>query len=169
MTITDILEYTPQKLQKLTDRELRKAINQLNSAANKRLSRIESSGLSFASPAYNYIKREYGGRFSVPEAGVSRRTLYETYRDLKEFLTDVETGSVSGTRRNLESLRRVSGLENEEDIKKFFNIYEYVKAEYTVIAYELNYRVVMETIRDYIKSGSDQSWEDYMHGRYSGF
>ena len=62
--IQDIIDMDWRDINRLSEKELRELSMRLNSAANKRLRRLEKSGQSEWSPAYKHIKRS-GGDFSV--------------------------------------------------------------------------------------------------------
>lgn len=64
LSIQDIIDMDWRDINKLNERELRELSMRLNSAANKRLRRLEKSGMDEWSPAYSHIKKS-GGDFSV--------------------------------------------------------------------------------------------------------
>lgn len=64
LSIQDIIDMDWRDINKLNERELRGLSMRLNSAANKRLRRLEKSGMDEWSPAYSHIKKS-GGDFSV--------------------------------------------------------------------------------------------------------
>ena len=64
LSIQDIIDMDWRDINKLNERELRELSMRLNSAANKRLRRLEKSDMDEWSPAYSHIKKS-GGDFSV--------------------------------------------------------------------------------------------------------
>ena len=64
LSIQDIIDMDWKDISRLNTQELKQLSMRLNSAANKRLRRLEQSGQSKWSPAYAHIKKS-GGDFSV--------------------------------------------------------------------------------------------------------
>ena len=64
LSIQDIIDMDWRDINRLNEKELRELSMRLNSAANKRLRRLEKSGMDEWSPAYSHIKKS-GGDFSV--------------------------------------------------------------------------------------------------------
>ena len=64
LSIQDIIDMDWRDINRLNEKELRELSMRLNSTANKRLRRLEKSGMDEWSPAYSHIKKS-GGDFSV--------------------------------------------------------------------------------------------------------
>ena len=78
MTLNDIINLTPDKLNKLTAAELRPLIQQMNSAVNKQVKRLEYKKLSTSSKAVQELKRSGKG-------GKNKTALYTKGKTLKAF------------------------------------------------------------------------------------
>ena len=86
----------PTDVNRMTEAELRKAVQVMSSAANKRLKRLEAQPMGENAPAYQSAqKRAYtgvaGGKFGT--AGKNRNQLLNEYKAVKGFL-ETKTGSV---------------------------------------------------------------------------
>lgn len=92
-TVKNYLNMSSKSVSKMSDKELRHAVTVMNSAANKRIKRVYSAGLSSGK-----IDRQLeSGKFSV--AGISTRAgLENAFVDVKQFL-ESQTTSVSGIRK----------------------------------------------------------------------
>lgn len=109
----------------LSKEELRKAVTILDSAANKRLKRLEQAGEK--TPASTYIMK-HGGKFSVK--GKDLNALKSEYMRVKNFLT-AESSSLRNWRKIKQDV--ISKLEerrvtlDDEDYDEFFGAYEDLK------------------------------------------
>lgn len=125
MKIKDIMAFTPDQFNKLTDAELRKVTSSLISAANKRVRRLENAGQQ--SPALSHVM-QHGGRFSIK--GKTFNQVRAEYARTRKFL-ESETGNLRGARR-VEN-RVISGLNNagvninSEQYNEFWKAYEKLK------------------------------------------
>ena len=125
MTIKEIMNLSTDQFNKLTKSELRKATNQLVSAANKRIRRFEQADQK--SPALSHVM-EHGGRFST--RGKSFNQVRSEYARARRFL-ESETGNIRGARRV--ETRVISGLHNAgvdispDQYNQFWSAYEKLK------------------------------------------
>ena len=94
LSIQDILDMGWNEIKKLNDQELRQLSMRLNSAANKRLRRIEKSGEQKWSPAYKAIT-ESGGDFTVK--GKDRTEILAEIQRAGSFIGS-KTSTVKGTK-----------------------------------------------------------------------
>lgn len=104
LSIQDIQDMDWKQISRLTMSELKQLSSRLNSAANKRLRRLEASGQSEWSPAYTHIKKS-GGDFSVKGKETKSEIKAEIMR-ASDFLS-AQTSTAAGTkkyRRNVEDI-----------------------------------------------------------------
>lgn len=98
MRISDFLDMDPLDLMTMEDRDIRKMVTQLNSAANKRLKRAATS--EFKSPA---VKRQINrGKFS--NKGGDRSTLLRRYAEVRSFLSE-PTATAAGYKAQLSEFK----------------------------------------------------------------
>jgi len=109
LKIQDIIDMDWRDINKLSEKELRELSMRLNSAANKRLRRLEKSGMSEWSPAYQHIKRS-GGDFSVKgkDTKVSIKNEIQRASDFLRAQTSTDKGSKE-YRENVSDIFRSKG------------------------------------------------------------
>lgn len=108
-TVKNYLNMSSKAISKMSDKELRHAVTVMNSAANKRIKRVYSAGLSSGK-----IDRQLeSGKFSV--AGISTRAgLENAFVDVKQFL-ESQTTSVSGIRKQQKkTFKNLAKIVNKE-------------------------------------------------------
>ena len=98
LSIDDIIDMDWRDINKLSNAELKQLSSRLNSASNKRLRRLESSGLSEWSPAYQHVQRS-GGDFSV-KGKETRVQIKNEIERASDFLR-AQTGTAAGTREHM--------------------------------------------------------------------
>lgn len=101
LSIQDIIDKDWRDINKLHERELRELSMRLNSAANKRLRRLEKSGMDEWSPAYSHIKKS-GGDFSVKGKDTKVAIKNEIQR-ASDFLR-AKTSTYKGTKEYRENV-----------------------------------------------------------------
>ena len=112
-TVKSILDMDWGELSKLSTEELRKVSMQLNSAANKRLRRLEQAGETEWSPAYTYTRRSKGD-FSVK--GLKSRTeLKNEIQRASSFMT-AKTSTVKGAKEYRKTAEEMFTPEGEDRI-----------------------------------------------------
>lgn len=115
MTIQDIIDKSITDIQRMTEKEIRSIANQLTSASNKRLRRLQRSETGTSSPAY--VKE----RFSTK--GKTRNQLIQMIKKEKDFLTS-KTSTVRGWNRYRDELeKRLGGKIRKNQRKKFWRVY----------------------------------------------
>lgn len=126
MTTQELLDVGSDKVNSWSDQELRKAVSQIASAANKRLKRLEKSGL------YSYASRyanESGGKFSVRDK--NRDELLREYLREQHFfrLKSSSVREVKRIQKEAADKLRERGVNNinDEDIGKAFQLYDKLK------------------------------------------
>lgn len=109
MSIDDIMGMDWAVINKLSEKDLRVLSGRLNSAANKRVKRLESSGLKDFSPAYAHIKEK--GKFSTK--GKDAVALKNEIQRATGFLS-AKTGSIQGAKKHREALGKLFGEEKKK-------------------------------------------------------
>lgn len=94
MNIKEIMDLTSADLDAMSLQDLKKISNVLNSAANKRVKRLQSSGMSDYSPALASVKEK--GKFSTVGKDSKYRVRNEITR-AKQFLS-AKTSSLKGAK-----------------------------------------------------------------------
>ena len=120
LKLSDLKNIDPRKLD---TRTLRSLTQKLASAANKRLKRLEESGLSKQSPAYKFLRsgkkhkgkvKRFSTSFAKPTTAKGKRLgkNYVRNKALKEwtraydFLFKSKTGTIAGAKRNLREIEK---------------------------------------------------------------
>lgn len=140
--------------------EFRKRVLKLQSAANKRLKRLEQAGLT-NSPAYQYIVEELEfPRFSVKNK--SHNEVISQFWKLKRFL-ESETGSVSGYKKVLEQRRKMLKISKTKDyialegeLHNYFAFTKVLEDYYKQmgnLALALDYRRIWQVVSTTLKTG----------------
>lgn len=108
-SVKNYLNMSSKQISKLSDKELRQAITVMDSAANKRIKRVYSAGLSSGK-----IDRQLeNGKFSVK--GIETRAgLENAFINVKQFL-ESKTTSVSGIKRQQQrTFKNLAKIVNRE-------------------------------------------------------
>lgn len=117
LSIQDIIDMDWKDINKLSTQELKQLSMRLNSAANKRLRRLEQSGQSKWSPAYAHIKKS-GGDFSVKGKETKADIKAELQR-ASDFIR-AQTSTAAGTKeykKNVESIFKTKKKAPQEESK----------------------------------------------------
>lgn len=104
LSIQDILDMDWKEINKLSLEEMKKLSMRLNSAANKRLRRVEASGEERWSPAYQAVQQS-GGDFSVKGKTTKAEIKAELQR-AGSFL-NAKTSSVRGTKAHKQKIEKL--------------------------------------------------------------
>ena len=125
LTVQQILNMDSAEFNKLSKPQLRKAVQTLASAGNKRLKRFESSGVS--SGAYQHVQRS-GGKFSTK--GKNLNALRAEFVRAKTFLSS-KGGSITGAKKiqkdTLKALKKQGVELSPEQYNNFWKAYERLK------------------------------------------
>lgn len=115
--INDLINMSWNDLNKLSTKELRELSMKLNSAANKRLRRIETSGKQEFSPAYQYTRRGRGD-FSVK--GLTTRTQIKNEIQRASSFLEAKTSTLKGVRQYEKETKELFGDQEapEDDMSK---------------------------------------------------
>lgn len=131
MKLQDALNVTPQQINSMTERELRAYARTLFDAANKRIWRINDSGIY--SPSVEYLKTQKGiEKFSSPQ---TMGELRESVATARKFLSK-ETSTVSGARTVDIRIREKIGADKTTDLKGFWQGYRRFTEEYPELLYK---------------------------------
>lgn len=143
-----------EQLLKMKYSELRDVSKVLRDAANKRLRRLESKGLSEYSGAYAvagtaYSARDLNGRMSF--VAPSKRTLGATRAQvfaLRRFL-NLKTTTVPGTREYINKMQQILPTEwlDSENYKKLWSAYDRFLQRHAEMTFR--YRDVIDIIASY--------------------
>lgn len=98
----------PADVQKMTRKELAKAVNALSSAANKRLRRLESIESGTLSPAYQSQVKTGATRFTAKGKNINQ--LRNEFKNVTGFLSR-KTSTVSGFRGYVKSIEKATGVD----------------------------------------------------------
>ena len=112
LSIKDIQDMSWRELNKLSLEELKQVSSRLNSAANKRLRRMEQLGEDKYSPAYSSIMKS-GGDFSV-KGKLTKTDIKNEIQRASGFLS-AKTGKVSGVRKHRKKLKELEERASEKE------------------------------------------------------
>ena len=118
--VQQILDLSIETVNKMTAAELKKNVQILASAANKRLARLGATEIGKVAPAYlSAAKRSYtgaaGGKLGT--AGKSRNQLLNEFKAVKSFL-QMKTSSVSAWKEVRKKSYERAGVELSDDAEK---------------------------------------------------
>lgn len=178
-----ILDLTPEELLKMSRADMARNISKLASASNKRIKRLEDSGIY--SPSVEYVKR-HGGKFSV--AGKNKNQLLTEFLRLQEFMGS-KTSTISGVKKWKKTVKKATtqavlekyqtdkagskaitqAIENifndPQQEKKFWNIYSRLSNDYDV---KNKYKDVWDDIANTMianpTSSTDDIWKMITNG-----
>jgi hypothetical protein len=118
MNINELMNLDISDVQRMTRRELAKAVSTLGSAANKRIKRFETKGIE--TPALRGVKRS-GGNISTK--GKTVNELRAEYVRAKTFL-GAKTSTVKGYKTVQKQFEeRIGGKLSEDETKTFWSAY----------------------------------------------
>lgn len=153
-TMTELLEMKWKDISALSTSELRELSQRLNSAANKRLRRIEQAGVQEFSPAY-LGTRAYRGDFSTK--GLTKRTeLKNEIQRATDFLS-AKTSTVKGAKAYKITVEEMFTPEGEEKIsvdelsKKqkntIFRALDRLREDHAAAVYNIGSDVIIKELR----------------------
>ena len=164
MKTSDVLKITPQKLARMSERELSKAVSILRSTARKRYERMVETETVEYSPSAKKL-RESGLLPTVK--GMDAVTLRNEFKRYKSFIQS-KTSTVGGARKNIkkmkEAIREITGnesvFENDTDTVQFWDLMN--KLGDTEIGSVLHYKVIGTAIEEVAQSNPEASTEDLL-------
>ena len=144
---------TPDEIAQMTTADLRKLVTRLNSAANKRLKRLEKAGLKKESWAYQAIKSSlFNDKFSVKGAK-TRKQLLNRLKGVSTFL-GYTTSTVSGQRAEMKRIYDLfGGRTDREQMRQIARLINEIRKEapslFNIVGSERMYRYVSEQLDKY--------------------
>ena len=152
LSIHDILGLNDYQLSKMTAGEMKQVTQRLASAANKRIRRLQRSGLTTESGAYRGLRggRKHKGKlrtFSTDYKNLkikpvkSRKTgkvtypsakgkLWKEFRRASQFLND-KTSTIAGTREVVKAVtERLGKFRSKAQASRFWDAYNAIKKDY---------------------------------------
>lgn len=117
----------PADVQKMTRRELAKAVSALSSAANKRLQRLESIEAGMLSPAYQSQMKTGVTRFTAKDKNINQ--LRNEFKNVTGFL-NLKTSTVSGFSKYVKNIEKHTGygFSNAEELSDFLTLFGKLRA-----------------------------------------
>lgn len=115
LSIQDIIDMDWRDINRLSEGELKQLSMRLNSAANKRLRRLEQSGQSKWSPAYAHIKKS-GGDFTVKGKDTKTAIKNEIQR-ATDFL-NAKTSTAAGSKEYKENVENIFKKKKVDEAEK---------------------------------------------------
>lgn len=112
--VSKILKLTAYQVMKLSDTNLKKYVSTMNAAANKRIKRAESQGLT--SGVIERIKQRPGGKFSI-KGKDTRSKLENAFLDVKQFL-ESKTSTTRGIKSSQAKMFKRLAEEVNKDLDK---------------------------------------------------
>lgn len=161
MSIDDIMSMDWDDVKRLSRSELAKVTSRLASAGNKRLRRMEKSGITY-SPAYSSAMRG-GGNFSVKGKGVNE--LRTEFARVRNFL-NLKTSTVKGAKEFKKKFENMtSGLSNNQ-IGEFFDmLHRLQESDRAFFEDSIRYKIIMEILTNKVKEMSGTELYNYMRKR----
>lgn len=144
---------TSDEIEQMTTQDLRKLVTRLNSAANKRLKRLEKADLKQESWAYTAIKSSLvNDKFSVKGAK-TRKQLVNRLKGVSTFL-GYTTSTVSGTRAEMKRIEELfGGRTDHEEMRQIARLINELQKEnpalFNIAGSKRIYRYVSEQLDYY--------------------
>lgn len=150
MTTMDIALMGQRELQKLTEKELKRAVSTLRSSSRKRYERLIDSEIY--SESVEALRKSSIGYDSVLPTikGMDKTQLYNEFKRYKNFLLS-KTSTVRGAKKSQKAkqkvIKEITGVDlDSDDMRKFYSIYD--EAKQSGVGGILNYRQVMDTVAE---------------------
>lgn len=154
LSIDDIIDMDWREINALSESDLRQLSQRLNSAANKRLRRLEASEEAKYSPAYRAIQ-ESGGDFSV-KGKTTKTAIKNEIQRASDFLRS-RTGNVRGTQAYKAKVAQMFpgregedlSIENIPDMqrKKLFRALDRLRESNAAAVYNIGSDVIIRELR----------------------
>ena len=126
-TIKELLDLDIVDVDKMTEKELRKVVGRLRDAGNKKLKRLQKTGLS--TPALRQVEKS-GGKFSTE--GKKLNALRAEYQRIKAFY-EAKTSTATGYKKaQAETMRqfKAKGIDvTQEKLDKMYEVYEKIRKD----------------------------------------
>ena len=159
-SVNDLVHLSATQIKGYDRQNLARIVTKLNSAANKRLVRLEKAG--YSTPAMRAAKIEKGQRFSV--AGKNLKQLRAEYIRVSNFLKS-ETSTKKGYKDVLKKIQKAfsdrgvkiggkGDIDTQDFIQKETKIYDWLKERNPIIE-ESGYKYeAMKMISEYVSQGN---------------
>ena len=159
-SVNDLIHLSATEIKGYDRQNLARIVTKLNSAANKRVTRLEKAG--YNTPAMRAAKVDKGQRFSV--AGKNLKQLRAEYIRVSNFLKS-ETSTKKGYKRFLKNIQtafsnkgvKIGGkgdIDTQDFIQKETKIYDWLKEKSPIIE-ESGYKYeAMKMISEYVSQGN---------------
>lgn len=153
MTTQELLNLSGVEISKLKKPELRKIVQILASASNKRLKRLHQKGIS--TPASRYVDKN--GKFSTKGKNINQ--LRAEYIRAKNFLQS-KTSTITGYKRFKKEVQKnltEKGINiSSDNLEQMFKIYEKLKDINPSVA-EKNFKyITLKEISEELKDGQTE-------------
>lgn len=159
-SVNDLLHLSATQIKSYDRQNLARIVTKLNSAANKRIVRLEKAG--YNTPAMRAAKVDKGQRFSV--AGKNLKQLRAEYIRVSNFLK-ADTSTKKGYKGFLKKIQKgfsdkgvqidgKGGTDTQDFIQKVTKIYDWLKERNPIIE-ESGYKYeAMKMISEYVSQGN---------------
>lgn len=159
-SVNDLVHLSATEIKGYDRQNLARIVTKLNSAANKRLVRLEKAG--YNTPAMRAAKIEKGQRFSV--AGKNLKQLRAEYIRVSKFLKS-ETSTKKGYKDFLKKIQKAfsdrgvkiggkGDIDTQDFLQKETKIYDWLKERNPIIE-ESGYKYgAMKMISEYVSQGN---------------
>lgn len=157
MTIESIARLDPTHLKGLSKKSFSELTSRLVSASNKRLKRLEKSGLQYQSPAYqNRVPkgRKTARRFSVK--GKTYSELQHEFALARSFLFERKTSSIAGTRKSMREAEQRIGrtFSTPEEARQFWATFKKLE-EMGLVSEQYPSAEMQKDIASFMEEGID--------------
>lgn len=155
MSVNDILNMDLKTFNQLDLGSMKAIMTRLNSAANKRIARLEKAGET--SPALSSVQRS-GGKFSVADKNLNQlRAEYARARNFMEMKTSSLSGLEKVEKETVSALQQQGVDVERKDLDNIFSVYEKLKEIDPSIA---NRRLKYEVLEEIAKLDADMSIDE---------
>jgi hypothetical protein len=125
MSINDLLNLDIMDFNSLTEKEMRKVVSRLRDAGNKKIKRLEKSGVE--TPALRQVNRS-GGLFTTKNKDLnSLRAEHSRIKSFMQAKTSTKTGYEKVRKETSEKLQERGIDVKTKDLDGFFKVYERLK------------------------------------------
>ena len=125
MSINDLLNLDIMDFNEMNEKEMRKVVSRLRDAGNKKLKRLEKTGIE--TPALRQVNRS-GGSFSTKGKDLNQlRSEHARIRSFMQARTSTKTGYEKVRTETIEKLQEKGVNIDKNNLDGFFKVYERLK------------------------------------------
>lgn len=158
LTVNDILNMSARQLNALDAKDLARVSGRLRSAANKRLRRLEKSGME--SPAYRNAMRG-GGSFSTKDKDlVGLRNEFLRMKTFMEGKTSTVRGAKQAQKKMVDEFKKAGVDMQEENVDRVMRLYERLKEIDPSVSLKQFKYAVQDSVSKYVEQ--DMTDEEIM-------